>query len=186
MTPVILLSDGYIANGSEPWRIPDAKSLQPIEVTHPRPPQSTAMCFMPYARDERLARPWAIPGTPGLMHRIGGLEKQDITGNVSYDPDNHQHMVRLRAAQGGGHRPANCRRKTVEGPASGQAAGAELGRHLRRLRHGGPRSAATQAARWPMPTCAISIRCRANLGEILAAVRKSADSGIEPAGNCGC
>ena len=67
--------------------------------------------FMPYARDERLARPWALPGTPGLMHRIGGLEKQDITGNVNYEPDNHQHMVNLAGREGGRHRPGYCRRK---------------------------------------------------------------------------
>ncbi len=98
MTPVIVLSDGYIANGSEPWRIPDAKSLPPIEVHHPGPLENGGP-FMPYRRDERLARPWALPGTPGLMHRIGGLEKQDVTGNVSYDPENHQHMVQTRAAK---------------------------------------------------------------------------------------
>ena len=96
MTPVCLLSDGYIANGSEPWLIPDEKSLPTIEISHPGPP-ANGNPFMPYARDKRLARPWAIPGTEGLTHRIGGLEKQDITGNVSYDPDNHQHMVHLRA-----------------------------------------------------------------------------------------
>jgi 2-oxoglutarate/2-oxoacid ferredoxin oxidoreductase subunit alpha len=96
MTPVIMLTDGYIANGSEPWRVPDASSLDPIEVKHPGPPENGTP-FMPYARDERLSRPWAIPGTPGLMHRIGGLEKQDITGNVNYEPANHQHMVNLRA-----------------------------------------------------------------------------------------
>ncbi len=95
MTPVILLSDGFIANGSEPWRIPDVDSLEPIKITHPvaQPGEE----FMPYKRDELLARPWAIPGTLGLMHRIGGLEKEDVTGNVSYDPDNHQHMTNTRA-----------------------------------------------------------------------------------------
>ena len=98
MTPVILLSDGYIANGSEPWLIPDADALPKIEVTHPGPPQD-GEAFMPYARNERLARPWAIPGTEGLMHRVGGLEKQDITGNVSYDPANHQHMTNVRATK---------------------------------------------------------------------------------------
>ncbi len=98
MTPVMVLSDGYIANGSEPWKIPDIDSLGPIPVKHPDPPvNGNGSPFMPYARDERLARPWAVPGTPGLMHRIGGLEKQDITGNVNYEPDNHQHMVNTRA-----------------------------------------------------------------------------------------
>jgi len=96
MTPVILLSDGYIANGSEPWLIPDADALPRIEVTHPGPLQD-GETFLPYARNERLARPWALPGTEGLMHRVGGLEKQDITGNVSYDPGNHQHMTNVRA-----------------------------------------------------------------------------------------
>ncbi|MEX2121556.1 MAG: 2-oxoacid:acceptor oxidoreductase subunit alpha [Pirellulales bacterium] len=96
MTPVMMLSDGYIANGSEPWRIPDAKSLPPIEVRHPGATDNGDV-FHPYARDERLARPWALPGTAGLMHRIGGLEKQDVTGNVNYEPENHQHMVNTRA-----------------------------------------------------------------------------------------
>lgn len=96
MTPVILLSDGYIANGEEPWAIPDSKSLPRIEVHHP-PAPSNGHHFMPYERNEFLARPWALPGTPGLEHRIGGLEKQDVTGNVSYDPENHQRMIHLRA-----------------------------------------------------------------------------------------
>ena len=96
MTPVFVLTDGYIANGAEPWRVPNADSLPRINVTHPGPLASGEK-FMPYARDERLARPWALPGTPGLMHRIGGLEKQDITGNVNYEPGNHEHMIKLRA-----------------------------------------------------------------------------------------
>jgi 2-oxoglutarate ferredoxin oxidoreductase subunit alpha len=94
MTPVFVLSDGYIANGAEPWRIPRFEDLEPIEITHPADPDT----FLPYARDEAtLARPWAIPGTPGLEHRLGGLEKQDGTGAVSYDPENHERMCRLRA-----------------------------------------------------------------------------------------
>ncbi len=96
MTPVMLLSDGYVANGAEPWRIPDVSELPQIEVRHPGPRSEDDPPFMPYERNERLARPWAIPGTPGLMHRIGGLEKEDGSGNVSYDPDNHQHMIHLR------------------------------------------------------------------------------------------
>jgi 2-oxoglutarate/2-oxoacid ferredoxin oxidoreductase subunit alpha len=100
MTPVMVLSDGYIANGSEPWRIPKVADLPKVEIEHPaghENGEAEANPFMPYARNERLARPWAIPGTPGLMHRIGGLEKQDVTGNVNYDPDNHEHMVETRA-----------------------------------------------------------------------------------------
>ncbi len=96
MCPVIILSDGYIANGSEPWRIPKMSDLPKIEIRHPEGTDADEP-FMPYARDEYLARPWAIPGTPGLMHRVGGLEKEDGSGNVSYDPDNHQHMTDTRA-----------------------------------------------------------------------------------------
>jgi 2-oxoglutarate ferredoxin oxidoreductase subunit alpha len=96
MTPVFLLTDGYIANGAEPWSVPEVEALPQIVVKHPQAPDN-GHAFMPYARDERLARPWALPGTPGLMHRIGGLEKQDITGNVNYEAENHQHMVNLRA-----------------------------------------------------------------------------------------
>jgi 2-oxoglutarate ferredoxin oxidoreductase subunit alpha len=93
MTPVFFMSDGYLGNGSEPWSIPAAKDLPPIPVTHPTAVEG----FAPYKRDPMtLARPWAIPGTPGLEHRIGGLEKADITGNVSYDPRNHELMTRLR------------------------------------------------------------------------------------------
>ena len=94
MTPVVYLSDGYLGNGSEPWEIPSIESLPRIEVKF----RTEKAGFYPYLRDERtLARPWAIPGTPGLEHRIGGLEKQHVTGNVNYDPDNHDFMVRLRA-----------------------------------------------------------------------------------------
>jgi 2-oxoglutarate ferredoxin oxidoreductase subunit alpha len=92
-TPVIVLSDGSIANGSEPWLLPEVSSLPNIEHNQLTDPAG----FMPYKRDEKLARPWAIPGTPGLEHRIGGLEKDALTGNVSYDPTNHEKMVRTRA-----------------------------------------------------------------------------------------
>src|SRR5205823_4110643 len=96
-TPVFCLSDAYLANGSEPWLIPDVASLPDITVDFATEPNADG-AFMPYLRDEAtLARPWAVPGTPGLEHRIGGLEKQDVTGNVSYDPDNHDYMVRIRA-----------------------------------------------------------------------------------------
>ena len=97
MTPIIILTDGYIANGSEPWRIPKMEDLPKIEIKHPGRRNEEDPPFMAYQRDDQLARPWAIPGTPGLMHRLGGLEKQDGTGNVSYDPQNHHHMVKTRA-----------------------------------------------------------------------------------------
>lgn len=96
MTPVILLSDGYLANGSEPWRIPQSKDLPRIKITHPTDVNGDGK-FRPYQRNERGSRPWAIPGTRGLEHRIGGLEKQDGTGNVNYEPENHQLMTELRA-----------------------------------------------------------------------------------------
>jgi 2-oxoglutarate/2-oxoacid ferredoxin oxidoreductase subunit alpha len=95
-TPVILLSDTFLANSSEPWRLPDVDSLPDID-----PRFATELNdgdrFMPYLRDDRLVRPWAVPGTPDLRHRIGGLEKEDVTGNISYEPENHDHMTRLRA-----------------------------------------------------------------------------------------
>jgi 2-oxoglutarate ferredoxin oxidoreductase subunit alpha len=93
MVPVMYLSDGYIANGSEPWRIPDPDTIDEFKINF----RTEKEGFQPYLRDENLARPWAVPGTPGLEHRIGGLEKANITGNVSYDPENHEFMVRLRA-----------------------------------------------------------------------------------------
>lgn len=120
MTPVLVLSDGYLANGSEPWRIPDTSLMQPIEIHHPAArTNGDARRFMPYERDERLARPWALPGTPGLMHRIGGLEKQDVTGNVNYEPANHEHMVRLRARKVAGI-ARDIPPLKVEGPATGR------------------------------------------------------------------
>jgi len=94
MTPVIVLSDGYLANGAEPWLIPRVENLPELTVTYRTDPQG----FFPYLRDETtLSRPWVVPGTPGLEHRIGGLEKEYLSGNVSYAPANHEQMVRVRA-----------------------------------------------------------------------------------------
>ncbi|QDU91558.1 2-oxoglutarate oxidoreductase subunit KorA [Pirellulimonas nuda] len=132
MTPVFFLSDGYIANGSEPWRVPKAADLPRIDIQHPGPIAPTngdgahgegangagGETFLPYKRNDKLARPWALPGTVGLQHRIGGLEKQDVTGNVSYDPENHQHMTNTRAAKVAGianHIPL----QELDGPSSG-------------------------------------------------------------------
>jgi 2-oxoglutarate ferredoxin oxidoreductase subunit alpha len=102
-TPVFLLSDGYLANGSEPWRLPDVADLPELHVEFATEMNHTeadgTKSFWPYIRDENLARPWAVPGTPGLEHRIGGLEKEDGTGNISYDAENHERMVHLRAAK---------------------------------------------------------------------------------------
>ncbi len=99
MTPVMFLSDGYIANGAEPWRYPQSKDLPEIKVNFKAAPENPEDTFHPYERDEKLVRPWAIPGTPNLEHRVGGLEKENITGNVSYDPANHELMVKLRQAK---------------------------------------------------------------------------------------
>lgn len=97
MTPVFFMSDGYIANGSEPWIFPQSKDLKPIKIEYAKERNPEDAKFLPYKRDEKLARPWAIPGTKGLEHRVGGIEKENETGNISYDPDNHELMVKLRA-----------------------------------------------------------------------------------------
>ncbi len=118
MIPVVVLSDGYIANGAEPWKIPDVTKLAPFTVEHPQESNNPDGPFKPYLRNELLARPWAIPGTPGLMHRVGGIEKEDGTGNISYDPENHQKMVHIRA-----QKVANAAKllppQDVEGPQRG-------------------------------------------------------------------
>jgi 2-oxoglutarate ferredoxin oxidoreductase subunit alpha len=98
-TPVIILSDTFLASSSEPWRIPEVATLPELDPAFAEPPKETAEPFMPYARDERLARPWAVPGTRGLQHRIGGLEKADVTGSISYDAANHERMTQLREAK---------------------------------------------------------------------------------------
>ncbi len=117
MCPVIFLSDGYIANGAEPWRIPKLSELKPVVVKHPTE-RNSPDGFLPYKRDERYVRPWALIGTKGLEHRIGGLEKADVTGNVEYSPANHQHMTDIRQLKIAGiadYIPE----QTVEGPPSG-------------------------------------------------------------------
>ncbi len=95
MTPIFLLTDGYLANGSEPWKLPKIEDLPKIQVTFGTEPKD----FRPYRRNESFVRPWVVPGTPGMEHRIGGIEKAIITGNVSYDPDNHENMCLIRAAK---------------------------------------------------------------------------------------
>lgn len=98
MVPVVFLSDGYVANGAEPWRIPELSELRPIKIDHPTE-LNGENGFLPYKRDKNLVRPWVKIGTPGLEHRVGGIEKADGSGHVSYDPDNHEAMVRIRAAK---------------------------------------------------------------------------------------
>lgn len=99
MVPVMLLSDGYIANGAEPWAFPKTIDLQDFKPNFPNPSDYEEKSYLPYERNENLVRKWAVPGMPGLEHRVGGIEKEDLTGNISYDPDNHQHMVKTRAAK---------------------------------------------------------------------------------------
>ena len=99
MTPVIFLSDGYMANGSEPWAFPKSSDLKPIKPKFAKPLENVEEKYLPYLRDEKLVREWAIPGTKTLEHRVGGLEKEKDTGNVSYDPENHEYMVKTRAAK---------------------------------------------------------------------------------------
>ena len=166
-TPVFLLSDGYLANGSEPWLIPDVSDLPDISVsfaTEPNAPDGSGE-FWPYLRDpETLARPWAVPGTPGLEHRIGGLEKADGKGGISYDPDNHDKMVRLRAAKIAGVSVPDVVVDDPSGEASVLAIGwgstfGPIGAAARRVRAQG-KSIATAHLRYlnPLP---------ANLGDVL-------------------
>ncbi|MEC8306050.1 MAG: 2-oxoglutarate ferredoxin oxidoreductase subunit alpha, partial [Planctomycetota bacterium] len=178
MTPVMILSDGYIANGAEPWKIPDASSLKPIPVHHPSS-DDIDQPFLPYQRDDLLARHWAIPGTPNLMHRIGGLEKEDGTGNVSYDPDNHQHMTNTRA-----QKVANVAKligdAEVDGPETGD---------LLILSWGGTYGACTTASRQLRAEGSEVAHCHlrwlnpfpANLGEVLRRYNQV----VIPELNCG-
>ncbi|WP_399128900.1 2-oxoacid:acceptor oxidoreductase subunit alpha [Actinacidiphila sp. ITFR-21] len=173
-TPVLLLSDGYLANGSEPWRIPEVSELPDLRVEFASGPNHTeadgTRTFWPYLRDPRtLARPWAVPGTPGLEHRIGGIEKQDGTGNISYDPANHDFMVRTRQAKIDGVEVPDV---TVDDP-SGEATTLVLGwgstygpitAAVRRIRGGGGRVAQAHLRNLnPFP---------ANLGAVLAAYQR--------------
>ncbi len=184
MTPVILLSDGYIANGSEPWRCPRSRTCPTsrLDVPHPSPEG-----FQPYTRDpETLARPWAVPGTPGLEHRIGGLEKEDVTGNVSYDPDNHEQMTAPAGREGGARSPATIPDLEVDGAAERRAAGPRLGQHLRRDRRGGEHRRAKQgldvSRSPPAPPQPVPHQPRRGAG----ALQAGADPGDEHAASWRC
>ena len=148
MTPVLLLSDSFLANSAEPWRIVEPDDLPDLR----GPSFPPAEDFAPYRRDpQTLARPWVTPGTPGLEHRIGGLEKEDVTGAVSYDAANHQRMVELAGGKDRRHRP-----RYPPGQSSGRAgrvAGGWLGQHLRRDRRRGRGTAAAER-HVPICTCA--------------------------------
>jgi 2-oxoglutarate ferredoxin oxidoreductase subunit alpha len=166
-TPVILLTDLFLANSSEPWRIPDAASLAPIDPAFAKPPSNGGR-FQPYARNGDGARPWAIPGTPGLAHRIGGLEKQDGTGEISYDSANHARMTELRDAKVAGIEVPDVVVDHEDGAEVlvlgwGSSAGA-LRAGVRRVRDGGRKVARAHLHHLnPLP---------ANLGEVLRAYRK--------------
>jgi len=170
MLPVIVLSDGYIANGAEPWKIPDVSKLAPIPVSHPQENNNPDGPFKPYLRNALLARPWAIPGTPELMHRVGGIEKEDGTGNISYDPENHQKMVHIRA-----QKVANAAKllppQSVEGPASGDLLVLSWGGT-----YGACLTAVQQAQSAGLSVAHAHLRYLnpfpSNLGEILAAYKK--------------
>jgi 2-oxoglutarate/2-oxoacid ferredoxin oxidoreductase subunit alpha len=170
-TPVILLSDGSLANGSEPWKVPDASALPTVDpgfATEPNAPDGSDE-FWPYLRDDdTLARPWAVPGTPGLEHRIGGLEKADGRGAISYDPDNHDRMVRLRAAKIDGIPVPDLEVDDPDGDAELLVLGwgstyGPIGAGARRVRALGHKVAQAHLRHLnPMP---------ANLGEVLARYR---------------
>ena len=154
-TPVLLLSDGYLANGSEPWLVPDVAALPDLQVdaAAPNAGPAEAAPFRPYDRDPlTLARPWAPPGVPGLEHRIGGIEKADGTGEISYDPDNHDHMVRLRQAKVDGIDVAAARGRRPRGRR--RDPGRRLGLDVRADRGRRPRSCARAASRSRPRTCA--------------------------------
>ncbi|MGW2083468.1 2-oxoacid:acceptor oxidoreductase subunit alpha, partial [Streptomyces sp. NPDC001939] len=168
-TPVFLLSDGYLANGSEPWRIPEIDELPDLRTQFASGPNHVEAdgteVFWPYKRDAKtLARPWAIPGTPGLEHRIGGIEKQDGTGNISYDPANHEFMVRTRQAKIDGIEVADIEVDDVSGDANTLVLGwgstyGPITAAVRRLRAAGERIAQAHLRHLnPFP---------GNLGEVL-------------------
>ena len=180
-TPVILLTDGYLANGSEPWLLPDVDELPDISVPFAdrAEPRRDGTDFWPYLRDpETLARPWAIPGTPGLMHRIGGIEKQDGTGNVNYDPENHELMTHLRAEKIAGI-ANDIPLVEVDGDVDADVLVLGWGSTW------GPISEAVRRVRaaddrWRTRTSCTSTRSRANLGEVLAALPEGARARDEP------
>jgi 2-oxoglutarate/2-oxoacid ferredoxin oxidoreductase subunit alpha len=166
-TPVFLLSDGYLANGSEPWQIPDLAEVPDLTVQFATEPNGPDGVFLPYLRDpETLARPWAVPGTPGLAHRIGGIEKADGTGEISYDPDNHDFMVRTRQAKIEGI-AASIQRLEVDDPSGAEvlvlgwgSTYGPIGAAVRELRNAGHQVAQAHLRHLnPFPP---------NLGEVLA------------------
>ena len=151
MTPVMLLTDGYIANAAEPWRVPDMSGYEPFPVNFLDTPPAEGEGVMPYARSDGLARPWIKPGTPGLEHRIGGIEKQPGTGNIDYSPEVHQEMTDTRARQGARRRQLDPRPGSVPRARGRRARGRRLGLDLRPDPPGGPPRDRQRQGRRPRP-----------------------------------
>ena len=150
MTPVILLTDGQLANGAEPWLLPDVEQAAARSRLSSAP---TPNGFMPYMRDpETLSRPWAVPGTPGLEHRIGGLSSEDLTGNISYSPANNELMVRHAGAQDRGHRARNSADRNLRRRGRRRPGGARMGLHLRLDSRGGQAAARQGQERLAYPS----------------------------------
>ena len=151
-TPVFLLSDGYLANGSEPWQVPSVAELPDLSVEFATEANGEGGEFLPYLRDpETLARPWAVPGTAGLEHRVGGIEKADSTGNISYDPDNHDFMVRTRQAKVDGIARSLPPLHVDDPDGDARGARARLGLDLRPHRRGVPPGARLRRIDRPSP-----------------------------------
>ena len=179
MLPVIFLSDGYIATGAEPWRIPNVADLPRLEIDHLTTANGEDGEYLPYKRNEKLARPWVKPGTKGLEHRIGGLEKKDITGNIDYSPKNHQHMIDLRA-----EKVANIANyipeQTVEGPATGKLLVISWGGT-----YGAVRTAVQQAQAAGKSVAHTHLRYMNPFPKNLGAILKSYEKVLVPELNCG-
>jgi 2-oxoglutarate ferredoxin oxidoreductase subunit alpha len=179
MLPVIFLSDGYIANGAEPWRIPNVADLPRLKVTHPTEANGENGTYLPYKRDEKLSRPWVKPGTKGLEHRIGGLEKKDITGNIDYSPRNHQHMIKLRA-QKVANVANSIPEQTVEGPTSGKLLVVSWGGT-----YGAVRTAVQQAQAADKSVAHTHLRYMNPFPRNLGAILKRYERVLVPELNCG-
>ena len=171
MTPVLLLTDGYLGFGSEPFRIPDEGELPSPSRSKYQTTVNDPAGYMPYKRDEKLIRPWAIPGTPGLEHRIGGLEKDSMSGMVSYDGMNHERMVKTRA-QKVRNIIEDVPDVEVDGEPNGDLLLVSWGGTYGSVRGAADPAARRRARRWATSTCAGSTRCPKNLGAVLKSFKK--------------
>ena len=163
MTPVMLLTDGYIANAAEPWKVPDMAGYAPFPVSFAPEQPAKGRAVMPYARNDELARPWIKPGTPGLEHRIGGIEKAPGTGNIDYSPEAHAEMTRIRAAKVAGIADSIPDQEVCARQRRRQAGRRRLGLDLRPDPPGGAPRAAARGSTSATSTSATSRRCPNNL-----------------------